>query len=210
MDGKLVPTGEEGEFKAIYKDKDAKFSAVSVDIYPGENGINSGIYLNVSTVDHGVDKIKALAVFVESNMSGWDDAVNRIDLVVGSFPIWKELSRYTSETGANNALFSGEKEPVNLKVELDGNKLTITLSLLSDPTKYVTTTYEYTGEGDISLGNVGLRSAFNDSSFDNFSVTYTTESVPDTGDHNGVVAALAAMLMSAACAAVVIRKKENE
>lgn len=33
--GKLVPTGEEGEFKAIYKDNGARFTSVSVDIYPG-------------------------------------------------------------------------------------------------------------------------------------------------------------------------------
>lgn len=191
-DGRLVPSGEEGEFKAIYKDTNGKFTGISVDIYPGEDGINSGIYIGASKVDHGVDKIKALAILVESNFSGWDDAVNRIDLVVGQFPIWKELSRYTSETGADNALFAGSKEPVNLRVDIDGKIVTIKLSLLSDPSKYITTTYEYNGTDDLSLGDVGLRSAFNGASFDNFTVygeLGTSDKEPDgstapgTGDH---------------------------
>ena len=32
---------------------------------------------------------------------------------------------YTSETGEGNALFAGIKEPVNLRVDIDGKLLTI-------------------------------------------------------------------------------------
>lgn len=214
-DGKLVPTGEEGEFKAIYKDNGAKFSSVSVDIYPGANGeINSGIYIGASKAADGVDKIKALGILVESNFSGWDDAVNRIDLVVGQFPIWKELYRYTSETGEGNALFAGKKEPVNLRVDINGELVTITLSLLSNPSIFVTTVYEYTGSDDLSLGNVGLRSYFNDASFDNFSVVYTADGsadpTPGTGDRFFAAAAAASMMLSAAACVTVIQKKKKE
>ncbi len=171
LDGKLVPTGETGEFKAIYRDGGSTIQGVSVDLYPGQSGqINSGVYIGASTVRNGVDMIKGLVVMVESNHSGWDDAVNRIDLVVGRFPLWKELHRYTSETGAGNALFAGSKEPVRLYVELDGDRVNITLSLISDPTKFITTSYEYTGATDLSAHNVGLRSAFNDGMFDDFTV----------------------------------------
>lgn len=173
-DGKLKPFGEDGEFKAIYRDGGATIQSVSVDLYPGENGINSGLYIGTSTVEDGADRIRGLVVMVESNMSGWDDAVNRIDIVIGRFPIWKELHRYTSETGAGNALFAGSKEPVNLRVDIDGMKLTVTLSLLSDPSRYVTTVYEYTGATPLAKHNVGLRSAYNDVSFDNFAVYSTT------------------------------------
>lgn len=220
-DGKLVPSGETGEFKAIYKDDGAKFSSISVDIYPGADGINSGIYIGAGKADHGVDKIKALAIFVESNFphageEAWDDAVNRIDLVVGQFPIWKELHRYTSETGKGNALFAGSKEPVNLRVDIDGKLVTITLSLLSDPSVFVTTTYEYTGTDDLSLGNVGLRSAFSGASFDNFTVygeggkaddgetgdgetgNNSGSTTPDTGDHAPLAAVALAALVSLA------------
>lgn len=212
QDGKLVPTGEEGEFKAIYKDNGAKFSSVSVDIYPNANGeINSGIYIGASKAADGVDKIKALGILVESNFSGWDDAVNRIDLVVGQFPIWKELHRYTSETGNNNALYVGSKEPLNLRVDIDGKVVTITLSLLSNPSIFVTTVYEYTGSDDLSLGNVGLRSAFSGASFDNFSVIYTdTAPVPGTGDRFFAAAAAASMMLSAAACVTVIQKKKKE
>lgn len=171
QDSKLVPAGEEGEFKAVYRDGGNAIQAVSVDIYPGESGqINAGIYIGTSTVENGVDRIKGLVVMVESNHSGWDDAVNRIDLVVGRFPIWKELHRYTSETGSGNALFTGEKEPLNLTVFLNGNEMTIKLSLLSDPNKFVYTVYTYNGATELPAHNVGLRSPFNDASFDNFAV----------------------------------------
>ena len=174
QDGKLTPSGEEGEFKAIYKDGGATIQTVSVDLYPGAGGqINSGLYIGTSTVENGVDLIKGLCVMVESNMTGWDDAVNRIDIVVGRFPIWKELHRYTSETGAGNALFAGAKEPVNLRVDLDGNTMTITLSLVSKPSIRVTTVYTYGGATPLPRHNVGLRSAFDDVSFDNFAVITT-------------------------------------
>lgn len=170
-DGKLVPTGETGEFKAIYRDGGNAIEAVSVDIYPGESGqINSGIYIGTSTVENGADRIKGLVVMVESNHSGWDDAVNRIDLVVGRFPIWKELHRYTSETGSGNALFAGAKEPLKLTVFLNGNELTVVLSLLNQPDRFVSTVYTYNGATRLSAHNVGLRSPFSDSSFDNFAV----------------------------------------
>jgi len=117
-----------------------------------------------------VDRIKGLSVMVESNHSGWDDAVNRIDIVVGRFPIWKELHRYISETGSGNALFAGAKEPLRLYVTMEDNLLTVTLSLISDPTKFVTTTYAFTGATPLSAHNVGIRSAFNDVRFDDFGV----------------------------------------
>ena len=181
--GKLTPTGEEGEFKAIYKDGGATIKTVSVDLYPGASGqINSGLYIGTSTVENGADRIKGLCVMVESNMTGWDDAVNRIDIVVGRFPIWKELYRYTSETGAGNALFAGAKEPVNLRVDLDGNTMTITLSLVSDPSVQVSTVYTYGGATPLPRHNVGLRSAFNDVSFDNFAVVTTAGSSKKTVD----------------------------
>lgn len=170
-DGKLVPAGEEGEFKAIYRDGGATISGVSVDLYPSEGGvINSGIYIGTSTVEDGADRIRGLCVMVESNMTGWDDAVNRIDIVVGRFPIWKELHRYTSETGSGNALYAGAKEPINLQIELEGNKMTVTVRLVNDPDRYVTTVYEYQGATPLPRHNVGIRSAYNDVCFDNFAV----------------------------------------
>jgi len=171
QEGKLVPMGEDGEFKAIYRDGGSTIQGVCVDIYPGESGqINSGLYIGASTVENGVDRIKGLSVMVESNHSGWDDAVNRIDIVVGRFPIWKELHRYISETGSGNALFAGAKEPLRLYVTMEDNLLTVTLSLISDPTKFVTTTYAFTGATPLSAHNVGIRSAFNDVRFDDFGV----------------------------------------
>ncbi len=221
-DGKLAPAGEAGEFKAIYRDGGDTIQAVSVDIYPGQSGqINSGVYIGTSTVEDGVDRIKGLVVMVESNHSGWDDAVNRIDLVVGRFPIWKELHRYTSETGSGNALFAGAKEPLNLTVFLDGNEMTIKLSLLSNPEKYVATVYTYNGATELPAHNVGLRSAFNDVSFDNFAVSTTEgggsadriyKAAPNSANskntenhiHTGVVSAL--KHGSAAAIAVLGRK----
>ena len=166
-------------------------------------------------MDHGVDKIKALGILVQSDFEGWDDAANRIDVIVGSFPVWTELHRYTSETGGNNNLFSGgRKEPLNLKVDIDGDILKITLSLISDPDIYVTTTYRYTGSYDLASGKVGLRSYFSDASFDNFCVTYTadgnTDPIPGTGDRFFAAAAASMMLSAAACVTVIQKKKKED
>ena len=234
-DGKLVPAGEEGEFKAIYRDGGNAIEGVSVNIYPGKSGkINSGVYIGTSTVEDGVDKIKGLVVMVESSFSGWDDAVNRIDLVVGRFPIWKELHRYSSETGNGNALFTGAKEPLNLSVFVDGNKLTIKLSLLSNPERFVTTVYEYNGATQLPAHNVGLRSAFNDVSFDDFAVcaaegggskdpdksavngntgnsgtTGGNNATPDTGDRFHPEFVFALMLFAAAAITVLVWKRNK-
>ncbi len=174
QDGKLVPTGEAGEFKAVIEKNAREYKSISVDIIPSENGgINAGVYIGASNANHPVDQIDALSIGIESQFTGWDDAANRVDLVVGSFPVWKELSRTISETGNNNALFTnGEKKPLNLKVDIDGAIVTITLSLKENPSTYIQTVYQYTGEDELAAGYVGLRSAFNNSSFDNLYLLY--------------------------------------
>ena len=81
---------------------------------------------------------------------------------------------------------------------------------------FVTTTYEYTGTDDLSLGNVGLRSAFSGASFDNFTVygeggkaddgetgdgetgNNSGSTTPDTGDHAPLAAVALAALVSLA------------
>ena len=91
------------------------------------------------------------------------------------------------------------------------------LRLLSDPSVFVTTTYWYTGIDVLSLGNIGLRSAFSGAGFDNFIVygegskaddgetgdgetgNNTGSTTPDTGDHAPlVVVALTALTSLAA------------
>lgn len=162
---------------------------------------------------------------IQSDFEGWEDATNRLDIIVGEFPDWKELSRTISETGENNALFTnGKKEPVNLRVDIDGNKLTITVSLLSDPTVYVQTVYEYTGKLDLEHGAVGIRSMFVDCSFDNFKVSYdkdasgsdsnkdSADNKVDTGDGNGVniVTAFVMMILALGVIFLVINKRRKE
>ena len=45
-DGKLTPTGDAGEFKAIYKDNGQPIKAVSVEMHPnGNNGMYGGLYI---------------------------------------------------------------------------------------------------------------------------------------------------------------------
>ena len=184
-DGKLVPNGEEGEFKAVLRGDNRAYKSVSVDIYPVDGAIDAGLYIGASDAGHAADKINALAVLVQSDFEGWEDAANRIDIIVGEFPTWKEISRTVSETGNNNALFTnGEKEPLNLKVDIDGNILTITLSLISDPSKSVEVVYEYTGDVDLDNGAVGIRSRFDNSQFDNFAVEYVSNAVNGNNSNN--------------------------
>lgn len=182
QDGRLTPTGSSGECKAIYKDSGALFTSVSLDIYPGSNGINSGIYLNVADVGDGRDEVDALCVILQSDFTGWTDAPNRIDIIVGSFPTWKEYHRTISETGSNNNLFSGGvKQPVTLQVDIADNVLTITVRLISDPSKSVTTTYTHTGVTAF-YGDVGIRSNFSNASYDNFAVSYVSGAVARVGE----------------------------
>ena len=182
QDGRLIPTVDDGEIKAIYKHDGALFHSVSVDIYPGADGINSGIYLNVGEVGHERDQIDTVCVIVQSDFTGWTDAPNRTDIIVGTFPTWKEYHRVISETGSGNNLFTGgNKEPLNLKVDINGNVLSICVSLLSDPSKRITTTYTYSGVEDTLWGDVGIRSNFNLASYDNFTVSYTEGAVAFVG-----------------------------
>lgn len=172
QNGQLVPPGATGEGKAIVRETSGTCQSVSVDIYPGaSNLINSAIYLGASDAADAQDSINALSVIVQSNFTGWADAPNRIDLIIGSFPTWTEHQRTISETGNGNNLFTdGVKQPLNLKVDIEGNKITVTLSLVNEPTKSVTAEYTYTGDYNLTAGQVGIRSQYDDSSFDNFKV----------------------------------------
>ena len=171
VNGKLVPTGDAGEFKAIYNESGKKINSVSVELHPhGNDGpIYGGLYINASNAQNGQDQINAMYIGIESNMTGWEDAPNRVDLVVGQFPTWVEHARVISETGANNALFAGGvKEPITLRVDFAGPIVTITVSLVRDPSVHFGTTY--IADSDLSLGQVGIRSHYNDASYDNFCV----------------------------------------
>ena len=87
-DGRLVSEIGEGEYKALLKDANRKLHTLSVDIYPGASGaINGGVYIGAGGGRNPQNSINALGILVESGFEGWDDAVNRIDLVVGQFPI---------------------------------------------------------------------------------------------------------------------------
>ena len=159
-----------GEGKVILDATPAGNKTVSVELHPGSDGINGGIYLGASGAGAARDAINAVYVGVEAHFSGWADAVNRVDLVIGQFPTWAEHARVISETGKGNALFAGSREPLKLTAEINGNTITATVSLLSDPSKSVSATYTYTGSYDLSAGQVGLRSQFSNFGFDNFRV----------------------------------------
>lgn len=189
VDGKLTPSGEAGEFKAIYTPGGA-VNSVSVEIHPlGNDGpIYGGLYLNASNPADGQDKITALYVGIESNFpldgeAYWEDAPNRIDIVEGVFDqAWKGFvgERFISETGNGNNLFAGgKKEPIILRVDINANALTITVSLVSDPSRFVTTTYTAAEGTDFSRGQVGIRSHFNNARYDNFAVNTPVVSAED-------------------------------
>ena len=159
-----------------------------------------------------------------------------MDIIVGSIPEYKELSRTISETGAGNALYTnGNKEPLKLKVDIKEKEIVITVSLLSNPNKFVQTVYEYTGDGNLMHGRVGVRSLYTTGSLDNFEVLYKPEvyseeeitgttmpdveadnnvntetSSPDTGDNMGtmmVMAVVMAIVSSGIIVYVIIRKR---
>ena len=172
QDGMLVPSAGVGELKAIAKTNAQDIKSVSVDIIPGPSGlINATLYIGASNAGHANDQIDALAFLVESFCTGWSDAPNRIDLVTGEFPVWKEHKRLISETGNGNALFkNGVKEPLNLRVDYEEDMVTATLSLVSNSAKYVQTVYACDPQ-DL-VGSVGLRVNNSDTRFDNFKIGY--------------------------------------
>ena len=170
-DGNLIPTGDGGEFKAIYKSNGQSVQSVSVQLHPdGTTGkINGGLYINAGDPGNDQDKINALYVGVESLFEGWTDALNRIDLVIGSFPSWEEHVRVISESGNNNNLFSQSvKEPITLRVDITGNMITVTVSLVRAPSICFGTTF--VADRDLSQGLVGIRSQYSTAKFDNFTV----------------------------------------
>ena len=171
-DGMLVSSGADGEMKVISNSDIQNIKFVSVDIIPGASGlINAGLYIGASNVANPADNIDALAFLVESSFSGWNDAPNRIDLVIGEFPQWKEHKRLISETGNGNALFKGGvKEPLNLRVDFGKDTVTVTLSLVSNAGKYVQSVFEC--DPAEMVGAVGVRANKSDVCFDNFKIGY--------------------------------------
>lgn len=171
VDGKLTPMGDPAELKAIYDNCGKRVDSVSVELHPAGNDgpIYGGLYIGASNAANGQDSINAIYIGIESNFTGWDDAANRVDLVIGQFPAWAEHARVVAETGNGNNLFSGGvKEPLLLRADMDGNKVTATVSLLRDPSKFITATY--TAPNDLSVGQVGIRSHHNNAMYDNFAV----------------------------------------
>ena len=186
IDGMLVPTGDAGEFKAIYKDNGQPIKAVSVEMHPnGNDGMYGGLYIGASNPGNGQDAIDAYYVGIESNFPKagepfWDDAPNRVDIILGQFAqgwVGEPVEgRYTSETGKNNALFSGgNKQPIRIRALIEGNVVTVTVSLVNDPAKQVSTVYTLPEGTELSLGDVGIRSHYNNASYDNFTVEYAVE-----------------------------------
>ncbi len=180
VNGLLTPAGTAGEFKAIYKDNGQPIQSVSVEMHPvGNDGMYGGLYIAAANAANGQDAIDGYYVGIESNFSGWDDAINRVDIILGQFaqgwagePVG---GRFVSETGLGNALFSGSKQPIRIHALMEGNVLTVTVSLVSNPGKQVSTTYVLPEGVDLSLGDVGIRSQFNNAMYDNFVVEYANQ-----------------------------------
>ena len=168
-DGLLMPNGADGEMKAMVDVEMAEVEYLSVDIIPMTTIVNSAVYLGASGAGNGAGEIDALAILIESMSEGWPDAGNRIDIVTGSFAPWKEHFRVISEIGRGNALYkNGVKKPVNLRLDFDTDNITVTLSLVEDPTKRTQTVY-YCDVAQMK-GQIGLRAQYSDVAFDNLQI----------------------------------------
>ncbi len=180
QDGVLFANGTDSEQKAILKEELSVVKTVSVNILPGESGsIYGGVYVGAKNAQAGQDQIQSMVVFVKSDYTGWSDAPNRIDLVLGEFNNnWKQLDSVISETGNGNNLFTGgNKEPLNLKLSFSRDCILATLSLVSNPAKYIQKIF--TVEPEKLQGKVGLRSLASDTKYDRFTVNedYIPESL---------------------------------
>ena len=165
-DGVLKADGTDGEQKAILK-QDGPIKSLSVNILPGESGvIYGGVYFGAKNAQAGQDQIQSQVILIKSDYTGWSDAPNRIDIVHGQFNNgWKSLSTKISETGNGNNLFSGgNKEALNLKLVFSQDVMLLTLSLVSNPDKYVQYIYEI--EPAAMAGQVGIRSLGSDTCYD--------------------------------------------
>lgn len=178
---KLTPSGTNGDLKAILNEKISNVKSVSVDIIPGDSGlINAGIYVDADQVSN--TSIDALAFVVTSNYTGWSDAPNRIDLDIKEFPDATILQHLVAEQTNGNAIFSNKvKETLNLRLDFEGDTITATLGLKSNPSKYIQTVYNIdvtTIDGYIGLGNFS-----SDARFDNLLVTYASRAVTETATY---------------------------
>ncbi len=178
-DGVLKADGTDGEQKAILK-QDGPIKSLSVNILPGESGvIYGGVYFGAKNAQAGQDQIQSQVILIKSDYTGWSDAPNRIDIVHGQFNNnWKSLSTKISETGNGNNLFSGgKKETLNLKLVFSNDVMLLTLSLVSNPDKYVQYIYEI--DPAAMEGQVGIRSLGSDTCYDKLIVNedYIPESL---------------------------------
>lgn len=138
--GWLYSSGEtvsDTHTKAIVNEQlDVK--SVSVDLHPTSNGkINGCIYLGAKgSIAGGVLANPAIAIQV-SDINADSEVLT---LKVSEFQDYNTLQykSYSIENG--NALYTTQKaQPMRLTVDVDGTKLTIRLSLISDASKFVQT-----------------------------------------------------------------------
>ena len=176
--GELAADGTDGEQKAILK-QGGKIKSLSVDIIPGESGvIYGGVYFGAKDAQNGQDAINSQVILIKSDYTGWSDAANRIDIVYGQFNNgWKSIKTTISETGSGNNLFSGgKKQPLNLRLDFSYDVVLLTLSLVSDSSKYVQVIYEI--EPALIEGQVGLRNIGSDTRYDKLIVNH--DYIPET------------------------------
>ena len=177
-DGQLTADSSSGEQKAILK-QGGKIKSMSVNIIPGESGvIYGGVYFGAKDAQNGQDQINSQVILIKSDYTGWSDAANRIDIVYGQFNNgWKSIKTTISETGNGNNLFSGgTKQPLNLRLDFSYDVVLLTLSLVSDSSKYLQVLYEI--DPALLEGQVGLRSLDSDTCYDKLIVNH--DYVPKT------------------------------
>lgn len=160
-------SSKEGEYKAILRGEGRTYQKVSVDIYPGTDGIiHSGIYLGVSNAESTWGSVDGVNILLQSDSNDPDKA-NQMSIYVGDYPNWKVFKK------VNETIFhNGVREPVRLTVYIVGRQLTVSVSLLSNPGQYIQFQYLYEGKYDLTQGKVGIRSRNANNGFDNFTVTY--------------------------------------
>ena len=179
--GMLTPAAADKDIKAILEQNMADMKSVSINMIPGESGLlNGSLIFGVSDEGKGVDDFIGMGFNIDSTFTGWDDAPNRLDIIQGAYNHnYKELSRHVTENLKGNGLFSnGVKEPVTLKLEFGENTVDATLSLVSDPSKFVQ--YTYAVDAAYLQGKIGVRLYDADTRFDNLVITYKENATEET------------------------------
>ena len=180
QDGQLVSDGANGDLKAILNQNIKNIKSISVDMYPGNTSHSKafigGIFVGASDItntSHGNTLLFYGPTWYTSSGKATRAFLYGADYVDG------ELDTRVGSGDMTDFFPTNSREAINWKLDFGVHTVTVTISVISDPSRALQHTFTY--EAEKLDGKIGLYSGNGVPflKYDNLEVTYE-EPIPQT------------------------------